>query len=190
MNDIERLGVPTALEYFKQTHYQQNKKTAMILDFFHQRYCSSKKFCETLKEANPQITFATTDIDRDIMQANHKIDWIHPEQLLKDMWLRYERLDTLSFVFIPIRRGWRLEQTDSSKVQKNCKILKNLLMDEECKYHDQKPMSAEAQLYESLIGEYMMLIADIEVGLIAWNKFRLQAYQVKDLDEVYHYVMY
>lgn len=81
----------------------------MILDFFHQRYCSSKKFCETLKEANPQITFATTDIDRDIMQANHKIDWMHPEQLLKDMWLRYERLDTLSFVFIPIRRGWRLE---------------------------------------------------------------------------------
>ena len=162
----------------------------MILDFFHQRYCSSKKFCETLKEANPQINFSTTDIDRDIMQANNKVDWIHPEQLLKDMWLRYERLDTLSFVFIPIRRGWRLEQTDSSKVQKNCKILKTLLMDKEYKYRDQKPMSAEAMLYESLISEYMMLIADIEVGLISWNKFRLQAYQVKDLDEVYHYVMY
>ena len=124
------------------------------------------------------------------MQANNKVDWIHPEQLLKDMWLRYERLDTLSFVFIPIRRGWRLEQTDSSIVQKNCKILKNMLMDKEYKYRDQKSMSAEAQLYESLLGEYMMLIADIEVGLIAWNKFRLQAYQVKDLDEVYHYVMY
>ena len=65
-----------------------------------------------------------------------------------------------------------------------------MLMDKEYKYRDQKPMSAEAQLYESLLGEYMMLIADIEVGLIAWNKFRLQAYQVKDLDEVYHYVMY
>ena len=37
--DIERLGVEAALTYYKQTHYYQNRKTALILDFFHQRFC-------------------------------------------------------------------------------------------------------------------------------------------------------
>ena len=50
--------------------------------------------------------------------------------------------------------------------------------------------SRSIYMYETYLAEYFMLIADIEVGIVSWNKFRLSAFRVKDVKEVHHYVMY
>ena len=44
--------------------------------------------------------------------------------------------------------------------------------------------------YETYLAEYLILIADIEVGLMNWNKFRLAAFRVKRIEEMRHYLMY
>ena len=108
-----------------------------------------------------------------------------PEFLLKDMWLRYERLFTLAFMFIPTRQGWRLYQNDQTDVSRKINNLKY-----EIKGRDSSKMSEAFFKYETFLAEYMILIADIEVGIVNWNKFRLAAFRVKDIKEVHQYLMY
>ena len=63
-----------------------------------------------------------------MITAREKAKNMHPEQLLKDMWLRYERLNTLAFVFIPTMKGWRLDVSDTNDVKNTIMRLKGLIM--------------------------------------------------------------
>lgn len=101
--------------------------------------------------------------------------------------MRYDRLNTLSFVFIPTRRGWRLDLSDHAEVKKHITHLKSYLL---ARVRDPENTTEEVFQYETFLAEYFSLIADIEIGLVNWNKFKLQAFKIKHINEVHHYLMY
>ena len=66
-------------------------------------------------------------------------------------------------------------------------MLRSLIRDRK---PDPNPKARAIFLYETYLAEYFMLIADIEVGIVNWNKFRLAAFRVKKISEIHHFLMY
>ena len=188
LRDIELPGPKVPIEFWGKIQPELDKKAVAIM-FLQGKYCTTDKLVQTIVQHNPRVTPQTIKMERNVITAREKVKNMHPEQLLKDMWLKYEMMKTLAFVFIPTRRGWRLDVSDTNDVKKTIMKLKGLIMATD-RNNPKAEMSPEAYLYELYLAEYMMLIADIEVGLVNWNKFRLQAYKVKHINEVRHYVMY
>ena len=104
---------------------------------------------------------------------------------MKDMQLRYERLSTLAFLFIPMRRGWRLDFIDHHEVAQKIATLKA-----STRKRNPNAISLPFFHYETYLAEYFMLIADMEIGIVKWNKFRLTAFRVKEINEARSYLMY
>ena len=102
LNDIEWLGVGAANEFWSRKNASSDNKLKQILAL-HQRYCMTERLIDIMLETNKKLqTYAEDDgFELRCIREHEKIYWMNPEQLLKDMRLRADRLETLAFVFIP-----------------------------------------------------------------------------------------
>ena len=140
-----------------------------------------------IKSYSNKSEITQTKLGKERMHIDETVfcKYLNPEILLKDMRLKVKMMRTLTSIFVPLRRGWRLDINENGTIRKHTAYLQSKI-DNRKLY----PQPHESIQYEQLIYEFYQLMLDIEDGILNWNKLRLAAFSVKEHKEVMHYLMY
>ena len=97
--------------------------------YLHQKICLSDAMIKEVQSYSSRTVNTKTKLSKERKHIDDSsfCKYLNPELLLKDMRLKVKMMRTLTSIFVPLRRGWRLDVNENQEIREHTRKLQEMI---------------------------------------------------------------